>query len=220
MSRYSLTHLADHILLRDLGALMALDRVTTADLLAHMAEVDARKLYLPAGYASLFTWCVGELHLSEDAAAKRIHAARAAREYPTILAMVADGRLHLSAVGLLAPHLTPQCAEQLLAAATHKTRNEIQLLLAAHAPQPEVPTRLVALPAVSQHAPGHAEGLELQHAPGHVERAAPAPPAPVRPRSPQRYALQVTLAQATHDKLRRAQELLGHGPCAHAALGD
>jgi len=72
MSRYSLTHLADHVLLRDLGELVALDRATTADLLAHLAEVDARKLYLPAGYPSMYAWCVGELGFSEDCAWKRI----------------------------------------------------------------------------------------------------------------------------------------------------
>jgi len=39
----------------------------------------------------------------------------------------------------------------------------------------------------------------------------PVPPrARVMPLSPQRYALQVTVSQATHDKLCRAQDLLGH----------
>jgi len=88
MSRYSLTHLADHILLRDLGALVALDRATTADLLAHLAEVDARKLYLPAGYPSMHAWCVGELHVSERTAFKRIRAARVARQFPATSEML------------------------------------------------------------------------------------------------------------------------------------
>jgi len=36
--------------------------------------------------------CVDALHLSEDAAYKRIQAARAARQYPQSFAAVADGR--------------------------------------------------------------------------------------------------------------------------------
>ena len=36
------------------------------------------------------------------------------------------------------------------------------------------------------------------------------PPARVTPLAPERYALQVTISQETHDKLRRAQELLSH----------
>src|SRR5512147_3026903 len=136
MSCYSLSHLADHVLLRDLARLLAQERSTTATLLAHLAEVDARKLYLPAAYPSMYLYCVGELGLSEDAAAKRIQAARAARDFPAIFAMVADGRLHLSAVVLLAPHLTGETAADLLAAAAHKSSADIRLLLAERFPQP------------------------------------------------------------------------------------
>src|SRR5213592_3725183 len=107
MDSYSLTHLADGTLLRDLAALVAQDRTTTAALLAHIAEVDARRLYLPAAHPSMFSYCVHELRLSEEAAYKRIHAARVARKFPVIFEALADGRLHLTAVGLLAPHLTP-----------------------------------------------------------------------------------------------------------------
>ena len=110
MSQYVLSHLSDGALLSGLKKLVAQDCATTAELLAHLAEVDDRKLYLPAAYPSLYTYCVGELHLSEEVAFKRIHAARAARRFPAIFAAVAEGRLHLSAVVLLAPHLTRENA--------------------------------------------------------------------------------------------------------------
>ena len=48
---YSLVHLADGILLSNLAALVARDRGTTAELLAHIAEVDTRRLYVPAAVA-------------------------------------------------------------------------------------------------------------------------------------------------------------------------
>src|SRR6185503_15951772 len=48
MSAYSLTHLSDREVLDHLTALVAADQQTTAALLAHLAEVDARALYLPA----------------------------------------------------------------------------------------------------------------------------------------------------------------------------
>ena len=101
MKSYSLAHLSDHTLLRDLAALVARDRVTTAELLAHIAEVDARQLYLPAAYPSMYAYCVGELHLCEQAAFKRIRAARIARQFPAIFEALAQGRLHLSADGIL-----------------------------------------------------------------------------------------------------------------------
>src|SRR2546422_1905255 len=130
MSVYTLSHVSDSDLTRNLASLVAQDRTNTAALLAHIAEFDVRRLYVPAGFPSMFLYCVHELHLSEEAARKRIHAARAARRFPAIFSAVAAGRLHLSAVVTLAPHLTEDTADELLAAAAHKTRAEIELLLA------------------------------------------------------------------------------------------
>src|SRR5258705_1764029 len=96
MPTYDLKHVADGALLTRLSSLVARDRRTTARLLAHMAEVDARRLYAPAGYPSMFAYCVEKLHLSEDAAYKRIHVARIAREFPAFLPALADGRLHMA----------------------------------------------------------------------------------------------------------------------------
>lgn len=214
MRDYSLTHLRDDVLLRDLAALVARDRCTTAALLAHIAEVDTRRLYVPAGYPSMFAYCVDELRLSEDAASKRIQAARAARQFPPLLAALADGRLHLTAVRLLAPHLTPGNADDLLAAATHQSKVSIESILARRFPRPEMLDLVQPLPVAPvlpcvQHAPGHVETMDPQHAPGHVE---PAPPsiAARQQEGPERFLLQVTIGRGTHDKLRYAQALLGH----------
>ena len=64
------------------------EREATADLIAHLAELDARRLYLGAGFSS-----------SEAEAYNRIEAARAARRFPAILDMLGDGAL-----------TSPQCA--------------------------------------------------------------------------------------------------------------
>src|SRR2546428_1353747 len=120
MQNYALTHVGDEVLLRDLSAIVVRDRATTATLLACIAEVDARRLYVPAGYPSMHAYCVGELRLSEDAAFRRIPAARAGREFPNLFAGLAQGRIHLAAICLLAPHLTRENAGELIEAATHR----------------------------------------------------------------------------------------------------
>lgn len=130
MREYTLTHLTDATLLRDLTTLVSGDRETTTLILAHIAEVDARRAYAGAGYPSLFAYCVEELHYSEDAAYKRIQAARAARLFPALFEAVADGRLHLTAVCMLAPHLNPRNLHQLIRAATHRKKQEIEVWLA------------------------------------------------------------------------------------------
>ncbi|MFI5371623.1 MAG: hypothetical protein ACHQ52_08700 [Candidatus Eisenbacteria bacterium] len=207
MKSYSLSHLADHVLLRDLASLVAQEHQTTASMLAHLAEVDARKLYLPAAYPSMYAYCVGELRLSEDAAAKRIQAARVARRFPAIFPSLAEGRLHLAAVCLLAPNLTPENASELIESATHKTKAEIELLLARRFPQPDLVASVEPIPAPS--GPTCSEAvceIQIQHAPGHVVKEG----ARLTPLSPQRFAVQVTIGQETHDKLLYAQSLLGH----------
>src|SRR5439155_19286947 len=130
VSTYSLAHLSDQTLLSRLSQLVERDRTTTAALLAHIAEVDSRKLYLPAGYPSMHAYCVEELRLSEDAAYKLITAARSAREFPRILVALAERALHLSGVVQLAPHLRVGNANELIGAATGKSKLEIVDLIA------------------------------------------------------------------------------------------
>jgi hypothetical protein len=193
VSPYSLAHLEPDALLRDLASLVKKDRVSTAVILAHLAEVEARRLYRPAGYSSMFAYCVGELGMSEDATGKRIHAARAARRFPILFHAVADGRLHLTAVTMVAHHLAGENVEQWVAAAAHKTRAQIQILLAERFPQPDLPTRLEAVPAQptgDEHAPAHLAGsatglgteqvmgVTSEHAPEHVAVNAGAGPTP------------------------------------------
>ena len=140
--------LSDHLLERQLDIVVANEDTATAVVLDHIAEYDARKLYRAAGYSSTFTYCVSKLRRSEVAAYKRIRAARAAQRFPAIFDAVAEGRLHLSGVVLLAPHLTEATAGELISAATHKTMAEIQRLLAERFPRPDVPTRILPIPAL------------------------------------------------------------------------
>jgi HNH endonuclease len=198
---YSLSHLSEQALLADLAALVTADRQVTAALLAHIAEVEARGLFLPAACASMHQYCVRVLHLAEDVAYKRIRAARAARQFPQIFGAIAEGRLHMSGVVLLAPHLTKDNADELIAAAGHKSKAEIEVLLAQRWPRPDVPTRLEPQPA-----PAGLPMRELDLDPVDV----PQPAARVTPLAPQRFALQVTIDQAMQEKLLRGRDLLRH----------
>ncbi len=102
---YGLKHLSDEELLLAIEAFTAREREATAHLIASLAELDARRLYLGQGYSSLFTYCTKCLHLSEHAAYGRIEAARAARRWPIILELLSDGAITLTTVCLLASHL-------------------------------------------------------------------------------------------------------------------
>src|SRR6059036_3675075 len=140
------SHLSDDDLVAQVKSLARHEREATASLIAHLAELDARRLYLGAGFSSLFTYCVEVLRLSEPAAYNRIEAARAARRFPVILQMLREGSLSLATVRLLASHLTADNHHELLAGAAGKSKREVEELLVQYFPRPEVPSSLRKLP--------------------------------------------------------------------------
>ncbi len=234
MQKISPSLLTDDQLLVEVKALAAGERDATAQLIASLAELDARRLYLGEGCSSLFAYCTRVLHQSEHAAYNRIEAARAARTWPVILDLLADGSLTLTTACLLAPHLTDDNHREVLAGARQKSKREVEQMVAALHPRPDVAATIRKLPAPTSlpatdrrpiappaSAPAGLAGLpavgsvcaplvEMAAAP--VTALLPTPPRPavVVPLAPGRYKVQVTVSRQTHDKLRRAQDLLRH----------
>lgn len=138
--------LKDSDLLATTGLAAGHERDATARLVGLLAEVDTRRLYLGEGYSSMFAWCTRALQMSEHAAYARIEAARMARRYPEILERLSDGRLSLTTVGLLAPHLTDENCEALFEAAERKSKREVERLIAGLHSQPDIPASVRALP--------------------------------------------------------------------------
>jgi hypothetical protein len=222
--------LSDRELLRQVKQLAQHERAATARLIAHLAELEARRLYLAEGCSSLFGYCTQVLHLSEHAAYGRIEAARAARKFPLILARLADGSVTLTTVGLLAPHLTAENHQDLLDATHGASKREVEELVVRLRPQPPVPDavrklpiqtsatdHLVALLTAVQGATGARAQTEEQTpspTPPPIPTRPPAPrrarPAVVAPLAPERYSVRFTATAALHAKLRQAQALLRH----------
>ena len=143
---HSLASFSDDELLRRLSDLLGQSRRDEAALVAHVSEVDRRRLYAREASPSMFAYCTEVLHLSEAEAYLRIAAARASREHPLLLTLLADGRLHLTAIAKLAPHLTLENREALLKRAAHKSRREIEELVAEISPCPDAPAVMRKLP--------------------------------------------------------------------------
>ena len=215
-SLVSLGELSDRDLLECIRDAVGHERATTARLVAVLMEIDARRLYLGEGYSSLFTYCTQCLHYSDHAAYNRIEAARAARRFPIILNLVESGAVTLTAVRLLAPHLTDTNYQDVLGRATHMSKRQVELLVATLHPAPDVPSVVRKLPTPPPSKPAGAAELPTLVArddatPIAVWPAAPVPkPADVKPLAPERYKIQVTVSRQAYEKLRRAQDLLRH----------
>ena len=197
------------------------ERRTTVQLIASLGELDVRRLYLGQGCSSLFTYCTQVLRLSEHAAYGRIEAARAARRFPVLLERLAEGEITLTTIGLLAPHLTSNNSSALIDAARHKSKREVEQLVAAVRPQPPVSALVRKLPsppvttavATKTAASGDVLPIDDPHPPTPVKTPVPQPPprpAVIRPLAPECYRVQFTVGVETFNNLRRVQDLMRH----------
>ena len=224
------SRLSNAALTAELSRLAHCEREATAALIVHLAEFDARRLFEGAGFSSLFRYCRKVLHLSEDAVYNRIKTARAARRYPVVISGLESGALSLTTVRLLAPRLTPENHQELLAAASGKGKQAVEELRARRFPQPDVPARVrkvpsrpatpelevspASAPTPNTCPPVAAGGAPLAAAAG-PEKPLPLPvPAAarpvVRPLAPERYEIRFTASGEMRERLRVAQDLLGH----------
>jgi len=83
-------------------------RTVTAHLVAHLAEIYARKLHVAERFSYLGDYCVAALGMSEDEGHRRAHAAALAYKYPMILDMLFEGSIHLSTLRIIGKCLTSQ----------------------------------------------------------------------------------------------------------------
>src|SRR6187551_163916 len=143
---WRLGHLSDRQLLERMQSALGTQRCTLAELVAHLGEVEERRLHLAAAHGSLFSYCVQQLGMSEDEACRRIELARLARKYPVLFGELASGSISLSVALLLKPVLTPGNHAELIVAARGASLRTARELLAARFPSPDVPSRIRKLP--------------------------------------------------------------------------
>ncbi len=229
MNKTDLTLLSNDELLLRVSKLVNQSRRVESVLVAHLAEVDARRLYAREASPSMFQYCRDVLHLSESEAYLRIEAARMSRRHPMVLTMLEDGRLHLSAIATLAPQLkklTLADGVELLARAVHKSKRELKELVAELAPKPDVPPSVRKVPrrvpktetpqqqrpeASSETRPSGepptASGPSDLHPPSAPASESRDPRAKVEPLAPARYLVQFTASAELRDKLERLTAL-------------
>ena len=219
-----LKSISDDDLLRRLSELLKNSRRVEADMIAHLAEVDARRLYSPC--ASIYLqYCSKVLHMSEYEAFLRMRVARVSRKYPVLLDMLADGRLHLSGITSLLPSLPKTTRDRSGSSRRNRPKREIEELVVELFPKPDVPPSIRKQPErrkkASQNKNGEL-GPDLVSSPesdprkrpwrpqrnGTTADPVPAKPAEVKPLSPVRYKISFTASAELRDKLERLRSLM------------
>ena len=131
-----LERLSDGELDRSAEKLVCAEKQNVAKLIAHIAEMSRRKVALELGYKSTFHYCVERLHLSEGSVASRIHVANVSIRFPQLLVALAENRISLTVAGLLAPHLSENNVDTLLADCAGMTKKAVLEYLVRIEPKP------------------------------------------------------------------------------------
>ena len=134
--------MSDSELLAQVPVLLTRERAATAALIAYLAEIERRRLYLEQACSSLRSFCIERLGYSEDEASKRARVAHLARQLPSVLDELRSGAIHLTGLFLLAPYLTTRNADALVAEARGLSRHAIEQLIARWFPRPDVESRI------------------------------------------------------------------------------
>jgi hypothetical protein len=215
--RYRLGGLGDDQLLAGLSALVKRENDSLSDLLALLAELEERELCLALGYSSLFAYCTEALGFCKSSAGRRIAAARVCRDFPEAFRRVAQGELQLSVLCALRPHLTADNAAELFAACSGKSYEQVELLLAARFPKPDVRDLIRRLPApavgaanIAPHIGSDPSEVEpMQVAPRQTELS-PAQRGAVKPLSADRFSVNFTADTEFQALLEEVRALLSH----------
>jgi hypothetical protein len=120
--------------------------VLDAELLLYLSEVDRRGLYREQAFSSMFGFCMSRLGCGEDVAYKRVGVARMLRQFPMVFELLAEGRIHMSALMLVRPHLTEDNHREWLLAAAGKSKRQVEMLVARRCPRPDVAAQVRKLP--------------------------------------------------------------------------
>lgn len=94
----NLKSLTDPELLNKTKSLVSEERNLTARILEYLKEIDNRKIFLPMGYSSLHSFCVGYLGYEDHQAYRRISACRLLKDLPEIQDKIESGSLSLTAI--------------------------------------------------------------------------------------------------------------------------
>jgi hypothetical protein len=182
---------------------------STALVIAHLAEMSRRKGALERGYKNLFDYAVRRLNLSEGSVALRLQVANVSRRFPQLLAAIAENRLSLTVAGLLAPHLTDENAEKLIAECAGMTKREAEEHLVKLRPKPTFTPSIRMIPSPIPESPREAS------APSPPPRPSPSI---FQPATPTAYNFRFAADKEFKESFERLAEVLGvENPLQHMA---
>lgn len=213
--RYALQGMRDDDLKSELRMLVQRSNEHTSDVLAHLAEFEARQLYSSLGFQSMWEYTTEQLGICQTTAWRKLAAARVCREYPGTFERVAKGELQVCVLSALSEHLTPTNAEELLTACVGMSFRKVPLLLAERFPKPDVSDSIRRKPSKQDDSTcnvgSESELGDVETGTGQPSGPAPSRPArPIEPLSRDRFAVRFTADGEFVALLDQVRDLASH----------
>ena len=203
---------------RSAEKLVVAENGNIAKLIAHIAEMSARKVALELGYKNLFDYCIRRLNLSEGAVPARIHVANVSRRFPQLLVALAENRISLTVASLLAAHVSENNVDKLISDCAGMKRKETEQYLVTLRPKSVFEPSIRKRPSARQPAaPPQQQQQQSQN--DKINPKAPEPPLePTPPKSsptilqparPDEFNFRFAANRDFKDKFERLAEVLG-----------
>jgi len=179
-------YLKNQELVDRLQNLVGLEKKTTAEIVAVIAEIDRRRVYLELGHTSLFSYLTAELGYTPASAQRRIDAARLLSALPELKTDLQTGALNLMQISVVSQSIRQKKKEDpKMAVGVSEKRELLNQLKGLDLTQTQ---RLVS------------QALDLK--PVIEERK--------RIQQDESLRVELTLSKEQQKKLRRAREILSH----------
>ncbi len=207
-----LERLSDSELERSAEKLVCAEKQNVAKLIAHIAEMSRRKVALELGYKSTFHYCVERLHLSEGTVASRIHVANVSIRFPQLLVALAENRISLTVAGLLAPHLSEDNVDTLLADCAGMTKKAALEYLVRIEPKPVFEPsirRRPAQPVPVEPAPAARPAAPPRELTTSTRQLSPSSPNMLQPARPTVFNFRFSADRSFKEKFERLAEVMG-----------
>ena len=194
-------HLTEEELVSQLASLCLEGKRLVARVIEHLMAIEDRDVHLKAACDSMWSFCIKRMKMSEGEASRRLNAVRLVRRFPTLLARIGRGEIHLSALKLAGPHLDESNAEQIFDAMTFKTKSEVREVLARLFPRPDVPSLELEVPGTLP----MSEGRDIPDVSSGKKVTAR-----IEPLSSTSYLVQLTMTKEGYATYQRAKQLMSH----------
>ena len=152
------------------------------------------------------------LHLSEGSVASRIHVANVSIRFPQLLVALAENRISLTVAGLLAPHLSEDHVETLLADCAGMTKKAVLEYLVRIEPKPVFEPsirRRPARPVPVEAAPAERPAAPPRELTMSTRQLSPSSPNIFQPARPTVFNFRFSADRSFKERFERLAEVMG-----------